>query len=62
MKTKSLKETAERLVSGPHAARELDIDPATVRRWRREGAPCHVLGPGMIRYKMSELAAWRAKR
>jgi hypothetical protein len=61
-KFRNLKATEEKLLSGPSVAREWDLDPATIRRWRREGAPCHIIGEGVIRYKLSELAAWRAKR
>ncbi len=52
----------EKLHSGPSVAKTWDLDPATIRRWRREGAPCHVLGCGLIRYKLSELGKWRASR
>jgi hypothetical protein len=52
----------EKLHSGPNVAKTWDLDPATIRRWRREGAPFHVLGCGLIRYKLSELAKWRASR
>jgi hypothetical protein len=48
------------LLSGPRIARKLDIDPATVRRWVREGAPHHVLGDKLIRFRLDELLAWRA--
>ena len=59
---KKLKPTQERLLFGPSVAKEWDLDPATIRRWKREGAPFTVLGKGVIRYKLSELAAWRAQR
>ena len=52
----------EVLESGPRIARKLDLDPATIRRWAREGAPHHVLGGGLIRYRLDELLAWRAER
>jgi hypothetical protein len=51
----------EKLLSGPSAARALDLDPATIRRWRKEGAPCHLMGD-LVRYKLSELTAWRTTR
>jgi hypothetical protein len=52
----------EKLLSGPSVAKTWDIDPATIRRWRREGAPSHVLGNGLIRYRLRELEKWRASR
>jgi predicted DNA-binding transcriptional regulator AlpA len=52
----------EKLLSGPSVAKFWDLDPATIRRWRREGAPFHVLGSGLIRYRLSELEQWRASR
>ena len=52
----------EKLLSGPNVAKTWDLDPATVRRWRREGAPYHTLGNGLIRYRLSELEKWRASR
>jgi len=58
---KTLK-VAEKLFSGPTVAKTWDLDPATIRRWRREGAPFHVLGKGLIRYRLSELEKWRASR
>jgi hypothetical protein len=59
---KRLKSTEEKLLSGPTVAKAWDLDPATIRRWRREGAPFHALGNGVIRYKLSELSKWRACR
>jgi transposase-like protein len=50
----------EDFLSGPKIARKLDVDPATIRRWVREGAPNHVLGDKLIRFKLNELLAWRA--
>jgi hypothetical protein len=52
----------EKLLSGPNVAKTWDLDPATIRRWRREGAPSHILGKGLIRYRLSELEKWRASR
>jgi hypothetical protein len=48
--------------SGPNIARIIDVDPATVRRYKREGMPNHKVGPGLVRYKLSEVLAWRAQR
>jgi len=63
MKSKKLSLSPEEdFVSGPRIARKLDVDPATVRRWVREGAPHHVLGDKLIRFKFNELLAWRAMR
>jgi hypothetical protein len=56
------KETQQQLESGPRIARKLDLDPATIRRWAREGAPHHVIGEGLVRYRLDELLAWRATR
>jgi hypothetical protein len=50
------------LKSGPSIARALDVDAATVRRWRREGCPSHDLGNGLIRFRLDEVLAWRATR
>jgi transposase-like protein len=61
-KLASAPDSKEPLLSGPKIARSLDIDPATVRRWRKEKAPHHLIGKGLIRYRLSEILAWRAKR
>ena len=52
----------EPLVTGPNVARIISVDPATVRRYGREGCPKHILGPKMTRYKLSEVLAWLAQR
>jgi hypothetical protein len=53
----------EELISGGQVARKMGVDPATVRRWRRsEGAPCYEVGHNLVRYKLSEVQAWRANR
>jgi phage terminase Nu1 subunit (DNA packaging protein) len=52
----------ETLQSGPKIAQLLDVDPATVRRWRREGCPCQIIGHGLIRYELSKVLEWRANR
>jgi hypothetical protein len=52
----------EQLESGPRIARKIDVDPATIRRYGREGCPRHILGKGLIRYRLSEVLAWRAER
>jgi hypothetical protein len=59
---KTIKPPDEDLLSGPEVARKWCLNPATIRRWRVEGAPAHTLGQGLIRYKLSELRAWRAQR
>jgi hypothetical protein len=51
-----------KLISGPRVAAILDLDPASIRRWRREGAPHHILDEGLIRYDIDEILAWRATR
>jgi hypothetical protein len=56
------KQKEEPLEAGPRIARKLDLDPATIRRWAREGAPHHVLGDKLVRYRLNELLAWRAGR
>jgi len=56
------KKTSDPLISGPKVAHTLDLDPATVRRYKKEGCPCHVIGEGLIRYRLSEVLAWRAQR
>ena len=64
MKTKlaSPPDSKEPMLSGPKIARILDVDPATIRRWRKEKAPHHLIGEGLIRYRLSEILAWRATR
>jgi hypothetical protein len=52
----------EQLLRSSAAAAKLNLDTATIRRWRREGAPYHKLGDGLIRYKLSELLTWRVTR
>ena len=52
----------EDLKSGPQVARFIGVDPATVRRYVREGLPRHVLGAGFTRFKVSEVLAWLAQR
>jgi hypothetical protein len=59
---KALKEPEDDLVSGAVIAKTLGLDPATIRRWRREHAPCHRMGNNLIRYKLSEIVAWRISR
>ena len=50
------------LMSGPKVAGFLDLDAATIRRYRREGCPAHLIGEGLVRYRLSEVLAWRAQR
>ena len=59
---RTAKKPKEDLISGLRVARTIDVDPATVRRWVREGMPCHVLGEGLVRYQLSEVLVWRAAR
>ena len=61
MKAKKIDDT-EDLKSGPQVARFIGVDPATVRRYGREGMPRHVLGAGFTRYRISEVLAWLADR
>jgi phage terminase Nu1 subunit (DNA packaging protein) len=61
MKTKK-QSSEEGFKTGPNIARILDVDPATIRRYSREGCPTHTLGPGYIRYKLDEVLAWLAQR
>ena len=58
---KSVPSPQDDLWAGPRIARKLDVDPATVRRWVREGCPHYTLGNKLIRFKLDELLAWRAK-
>lgn len=59
---KAQNQSLEDLISGPRVARKLDVDPATVRRWAREGMPHHVIGEGLIRYRFNEVLVWRSAR
>jgi hypothetical protein len=54
-------EVLNQLVSGPRVADFLSLDPATIRRYRREGCPAHLIG-NLVRYRISEVLAWREKR
>jgi hypothetical protein len=58
----SITSPEEKLLSGPEVAREWCLDPATIRRWKREGAPHEIIGHGLIRYRLSALRAWRQNR
>jgi transposase-like protein len=58
----SAPDSKEPMLSGPKIARILDVDPATIRRWRKEKAPHHLIGEGLIRYRLSEIVGWRATR
>ena len=51
----------EDLLSGPVLARKMQVDPATPRRWVREGCPVHYVG-GFKRFDLDEVLAWHAKR
>jgi hypothetical protein len=52
----------EPLLRGSAIAAKLGVDSATVRKWRREGAPCHKIGNDLVRYRLSEMLEWRAQR
>jgi hypothetical protein len=56
------KAVEEELKTGPDIARIICVDPATVRRYAREGMPHHALGAGFVRYKLNEVLAWLAQR
>jgi predicted DNA-binding transcriptional regulator AlpA len=61
---KNTKKTQEEeYKTGPEIARILALDPATIRRYARsEGMPQHVLGEGLVRYRLAEVLAWLAQR
>jgi hypothetical protein len=61
-KTGTVLTPEEPKISGPHVARSLDKDPATIRRWVREGCPCYRIASDMVLFKLSEVIAWRAQR
>jgi transposase-like protein len=61
-RTIAVLEPEEDLLSGPEIARKYDLDPATIRKWRRDGAPCHLLYANVRRYKMTELQRWLQNR
>jgi hypothetical protein len=48
----------EPLMSGPEIAQYYGVDPATIRRWRREGMPSHPRGLKLVRYRLSECEGW----
>ncbi len=50
------------LHSGSRIARIIGMHEGTLRRWVREGCPVHLLGPGLVRYDLREVLAWRANR
>jgi len=50
------------LKAGSSIARIIEVHEATLRRWAREGMPVHLLGPGLVRYNLDEVLAWRANR
>lgn len=52
-----------RLLTARHVAELLDVSPATVLRWTRNGdLPAIRLPSGQIRYRQDELDAWMAER
>jgi hypothetical protein len=56
------KSAEQEFKTGPDIGRIICVDPATVRRYAREGMPHHDLGPGFVRYKLDEVLAWLAQR
>jgi hypothetical protein len=50
------------LKTGSSIARAIDVHEGTLRRWVREGCPVHLIGPGLVRYDLREVLAWRANR
>ncbi len=56
----------DRAVTLAEAARELDVTPAAVRNWIRQGAPCASMGSrgrgNGARVYVGELVRWRAQR
>jgi Helix-turn-helix domain len=48
----------EEFLTGPELANFYRVDPATVRRWRAQGMPCHRRGYKLIHYKLSEVRQW----
>ena len=54
--------TPEPELSGPALAQYFDVQPSTVRWWRRQGAPAIIYNPKLIRYRISEIQAWLRKR
>ena len=59
---KTIEPAKEEMKSGPKIARILDVDAATLRRWRREGCPHHIIGEGLVRYRLDEVLEWRSRR
>ena len=48
----------EQWLTGPELAKLYRVDPATIRRWRREGAPSRRRGYRLIYYRLSEVERW----
>ena len=60
--TKDSDKLAEPLVGTPTVAGHFDVHDGTVRRWKRDGMPCHAFNSKMVRYKLSEVEAWLVQR
>jgi Ni/Co efflux regulator RcnB len=54
--------SAEPWQTGPEVAKHYRRDPATIRRWRREGCPSHKKGYKLILYRLSEVDRWLQSR
>jgi hypothetical protein len=61
-KVVNLPDKSEPLISGPSLAERYEVDPATVRRWKREGMPCHAFNQKLVRYKITEVEVWLSNR
>ena len=60
--TKNPDNSAEPLIGGPALAEHYDVHDGTIRRWKREGMPCHAFNSKMVRYKLSEVEKWLSHR
>jgi len=57
-KPKALIEIEEPEMDGPELAERLRVDPATIRRYRREGMPGRKTGYRIFLYRLSLVNAW----
>jgi hypothetical protein len=60
--TRNPDNSSEPLIGGPALAEHYDVHDGTIRRWKREGMPCHAFNSKMVRYKLSEVEAWLSQR